>query len=310
MSQSRGDVGASRHGRRLADGTWSWGQWFRDDVGASRHGRGIDAKARREAKARAKWEREAERRCRLCYAVERGGEGHDLTLAEIRTIQAIAVGEHTWTPTEALAQVGLNGSTLAGLVAGGWVEEFQTEEGELLTLSVWAVESLGLDVAEHWEVYPGIAEQTDSSGEKTRMPVREPHEVPRWATRPAPPEPGMPKPKRVPIKLPFLFRMSRLPDDVIQGMLARTITDPVAEAIENEEYKLREARTEDGRLDVDEESGKIKLEPVLLWAPEAKDGLRGGVADPHGGKIPIDSRLGSKGRKLGKKRRRKGRRPA
>lgn len=275
---------------------------------APNHGRSGDSRA--EAKARVRWEREADRRIRLCYAVEVGGEGHNLTIPEVRTLQEIAVGEQTWTPAETLAQAGLNGATLAGLVADGWVEEFRTEDGELLTLSTWAVEALGLEVSEHWEVYPGVADQEDCSGEKTRMAVREPHEIPRWSTRPPPLEPGMPKPKRVPIKLPFLFRLSKLPDDVIEGMLARAVADPVEEAIQNEEcerYWMREARTEAGSLDVDAESGKVKLEPVTIWAPPAEDGIKGGLADPHCGKIPLDPRLG-KSRKPGKRRKRQKRR--
>jgi hypothetical protein len=246
----------------------------RGDVGASRHGRGIDAKARAEAKARARWKREAERRVRLCYAVEKGGEDHGLLLAETRTLQEIAVGEKIWTEVESLERGGLNGTTLAGLVTAGWAEEFQTEAGPAVTLSLLAVEALGLDVAEHWEVFSGVAEQEDSSGEKTRMVVREPHEIPRWSTCPLPPEPGMPKPKRVPIKLPFLFRLSKLPDEVIQGLIARTIVDPVEEAIEREEceramekeqqFLEQEMRTEDGRLDVDEKTSQVKLEPVII----------------------------------------------
>jgi hypothetical protein len=225
------------------------------------------AKARREAKAKAKWEREAERRVRLCYAVERGGEGHGLSLPEIRTLQAISVGEQTWTPAAELARVGLNGTTLAGLVAVGWVEQFQTEEGEMLTFSPWAAEALGIEPQERWEVFSGVTEQEDSSGEKTRMVVREPHEIPRWSSCPPPPEPGMPKSKRVPLKLPFLFRLSKLPEEVIEGLIARTIVDPVEEAIQNEElerYLEREVRTEDGRLDVDEKTSQVKLEPVII----------------------------------------------
>jgi hypothetical protein len=254
MSRTNGDGGASEHGR--------------SDKGRAK------AKARREAKARARWEREAERRVRLCYAVERGGEGHGLSLPEVRCLQTIAVGEKTWTTTAELAQVSLNGTTLAGLVAVGWVEEFVLEDGPAVMLSEWAVEALGLDVIEHWEVFSGVAEQEDSSGERTRMVVREPHEIPRWSTCPLPPEPGMPRPKRVPIKLPFLFRLSKLPEDVIQGLIARTIVDPVEEAIEREEceraiekeqqFLEQEMRTEDGRLDVDEITSQVKLEPVII----------------------------------------------
>jgi hypothetical protein len=274
---------------------------------ASEKGRSDKAKARREAKARAKWEREAERRVRLCYAVELGGEGHGLSLPEVRCLQEIAVGEKTWTPAAELARVDLNGSTLAGLVTVGWVEEFHTEAGPAVMLSEWAVEALGLDVVEHWEVFSGVAEQEDSSGEKTRMVVREPHEIPRWSTCMPPPEPGMPRPKRVPIKLPFLYRLSKLPEDVIEGMLARTVADPVEEAMANEElerYLEREARTESGSFDVDEKSGKVKIEPVTLWAPPADDGLKGGLADPHGGKIPIAKPRGQASKKKKRRRRR------
>jgi hypothetical protein len=286
MSQANGDGGSPRHGRS-------------DKAGAK-------AKARREAKARARWEREAERRVRLCYAVELGGEGHGLSLPEVRCLQEIAVGEKTWTPAAELARVDLNGSTLAGLVAVGWVEEFVLKDGPAVMLSEWAVEALGLDVVEHWEVFSGVAEQEDSSGEKTRMVVREPHEIPRWATRTAPPEPGLPKPRRVPIKLPFLYRLSKLPEDVIQGLIARTIVDPVEEAIANEErerYLEREARTETGQLDVDEDSGKVKIEPVTLWAPP-DDGLKGGLNDIHGGKIPIAKPRGQASKKKKRRRRR------
>lgn len=279
--------------------------------GAPDHGRSGKAKSRAEAKARAKWEREAERRIRLCYAVELGGEGHGLTTPEVRTLQAIAVAEQTWTPAADLARVGLNGTTLTGLMEVGWVEEFVLEDGPAVTLSPWAAEVLGLEPEEHWEIHPGIADQEDNSGEKTLTRVREPHEIPRWSTRPPPREPGMPRPKQVPLKLPFLFRLSRLPEEVIQGLLARTIADPVEEAMANEErerYLEREARTETGQLDVDPESGQVRIEPVLLWPPETRDGLRGGVADPHVGKIPIDARLGAKGRPRGKKKRRRRRR--
>jgi hypothetical protein len=279
---------------------------------ASGHARSGKAKARAEAKARAKWEREADRRARLCYAVELGGEGHGMSPLEIRTLQGIAVGERTWTPAETLATAGLNGSTLSGLVEQGWVEEFALEEGNALTFSPWAVEALGLDTDEHWEVHPGIANQQDSALEKTNTPVREPHEVPRWNLRPSPPEPGIPKPKPRPIKLPFLYRLSQLPEEVVKGMLARTIADPVEEAIQNEEierYLEREARTETGQLDVDTESGKIRVEPITLWASPADDGLKGGVSDPHGGKIPLDPRMAT-GRKPGKKKKRRRRRSA
>jgi hypothetical protein len=256
---------------------------------ASGHDKRSDkAKARREAKAKARWEREAERRVRLCYAVERGGEGHGLSLPEVRCLQTIAVGEKTWTPAAELARVGLNGSTLAGLVAVGWVEEFVLEDGPAVMLSEWAVEALGLDVTEHWEVFSGVAEQEDSSGEKTRMIVREPHEIPRWSSCPPPPEPGMPKPKRVPLKLPFLFRISRLPDDVIQGLLARTIADPVEEAIKREEWLMEQARTEDGRLDVDPASGAVREVPVVLF----------------GSKIPREKPKKQRGKKRRRKRRR------
>jgi hypothetical protein len=289
MSQANGDGGAPGHGRS-------------DKAGAK-------AKARREAKARARWEREAERRVRLCYAVELGGEGHGLSLPEVRTLQTIAVGEKTWTTSAELARVGLNRTTLAGLVAVGWVEEFVLEDGPAVMLSEWAVEALGLDVVEHWEVFSGVAEQEDSSGEKTRMVVREPHEIPRWSTCMPPPEPGMPRPKRVPIKLPFLYRLSKLPEDVIQGLIARTIVDPVVEAMANEEYLLREARearTEDGRLDIDPETGQVRLEPaepVTLWATP-DDGLKGGVSDPYGGKIPIARPRGRPSKKKKRRRRR------
>jgi hypothetical protein len=53
-----------------------------------------------------------------------------------------------------------------------------------------------------------------------------------------------------------------------------------------------------------EGSGKIKVEPILLWAPPAEDGLKGGLSDAHGGKIPLDARMG-KARKAGKKKRRR-----
>jgi hypothetical protein len=272
---------------------------------ASGRARSDKAKAKAEAKARAKWEREAERRVRLCYAVERGGWEHDLLLPEIRVLQAISVGEQTWTPMAELARVGLNGTTLAGLVAAGWVEDFPTEEGEMLTFSPWAAEALGIEPQERWEVFSGVAEQEDSSGERTRMTVREPNEIARWNLRPQPPEPGMPRPKPQPIKLPFLFRLSKLPEDVVQGLIARTIVDPVEEAMANEElerYLEREARTESGSLAVDSDSGKVKIEPVTLWAPPTDDGLKGGVADPHGGKIPIAK---PRGRQSKKKRRRR-----
>jgi hypothetical protein len=281
---------------------------------ASGRARSDKAKARREAKARARWEREAERRVRLCYAIERNGEGHGLLLPEVRVLQAISVGEQTWTPTAELARVGLNGTTLAGLMAVGWVEDFSTEAGEMLTFSPWAAEALGIEPQERWEVFSGVAEQEDSSGERTRMTVREPNEIARWNLRPQPPEPGMPRPKPQPIKLPFLYRLSKLPEDVIEGMIARTIIDPVEEAIENEEcqramekerrFLERQARTETGQLDVDPESGQIRMEPVVLFPTHADDGLKGGVADSHGGKIPLDPRM-STGRKPGKKKKRR-----
>jgi hypothetical protein len=270
-------------------------------------GRSGKARARREAKARARWEREAERRIRLCYAVEVGGEGHGLTLPEVQTLQQIAVGERTWTPTETLAQVGLNGSTLAGLVASGWVEEFQTEDGPCVTLSSWSAEVLRVDSEERWETLSGPIDQEDSSGERTRSHVRLPQEVPRFEAQPPPPEPGMPRPKPKPIKLPFLFRMSRLPDDVIQGILARTVADPVDEAMANEEherYLEREARTESGSLDVDPSTGQIRMEPVTLWAPPAEDEFRGGLNDTHGGKIPIAKPRGRPSKKKRRKRKR------
>jgi hypothetical protein len=274
---------------------------------ASGRARSDKAKARAEAKARARWEREAERRVRLCWAVERGGEGHGLSLPEVRTLQAIAVGEKTWTPAAELASAGLNGATLAGLVSVGWVEEFRTEEGEVLTFSPWSAEVLGIEAQERWEIFSGVIEQEDSSGEKTCSSVREPHEIPRWTTHPPPREPGMPTPRRVPIKLPFLFRLSKLPEDIIEGLLARAVADPVAEAIEREEFERyleREARTESGSFDVDPSTGQVRIEPVTLWAPEAEDGLKGGLNDIHGGRIPIDPRLG-KGKRPGKKKRRR-----
>jgi hypothetical protein len=274
------------------------------EVSGRSQGRAGKARARAEAKARARWEREAERRIRLCYAVERGGEGHGLSPPEVRTLQTIAVGDRTWTQVDELARVGLNGPILAGLAATGWVEEFRTEEGPAVTLSSWSAEVLGVDAEERWETHPGPIEQEDSSGEKTRSYVRQPQEVPRFEARPPPPEPGMPRPRP---------RLSRLPDDVVHGMLARTVADPVEEAMareEYEEYLRREKRTEAGSYEVDEETGKVKTEPTLLWAPEAEDGLKGGIADDRGGKIPIDPRL-SKSRPPGKKKkRRKRRRPA
>jgi hypothetical protein len=274
---------------------------------ASGRARSDKSKARAEAKALARWEREAERRVRLCWAVERGGEGHGLSLPEVRTLQAIAVGEKTWTPAAELASAGLNGATLAGLVSVGWVEEFRTEEGEVLTFSPWSAEVLGIEAQERWEIFSGVIEQEDSSGEKTCSSVREPHEIPRWATHPPPREPGMPTPRRVPIKLPFLFRLSKLPEDIIEGLLARAVADPVEEAMANEElerYLEREARTESGSFDVDEDSGKVKIEPVTLWAPPADDGLKGGVSDPHGGKIPIAKPRGQASKKKKRRRRR------
>jgi hypothetical protein len=302
MSQTRGDVGALRHGRRLADGTWSWGQWFRGDVGVPGYGRSNKARARREAKAKAKWEREAERRSRLCYAVERGGEGHELLPSQIQTLQAIAVGERTWTPAAELARVGLNGTTLAGLVAVGWVEEFPLAEGMALTLSAWAAEALSLD-------------QEDSACEKTHSScVPQPQEVPRFEVRPPPREKGMPKPKPRSIKLPSRFHFSWLPPDVIIGLLPRDVPSALDEviaaeeqqrAVDRERFLEQESRTETGQLDVDPSTGHVRVEPVLLWAPPAEDGLKGGLADLHGGKILIAK---PRGRQSKKKRRR--RRPA
>jgi hypothetical protein len=313
MSQTRGDVGALRHGRRLADGTWSWGQWFRGDVGVPGYRRSDKARARREAKALVRWEREAERRIRLSYTVERGGEGHKLLPSEIQILQAIAVGERTWTPAAELVRVGLNGSTLAGLVSAGWVEEFPLTEGMALTLSAWAAEALSLDQEEQWEVHSGPIDQEDSACEKTRSCVSQPHEVPRFEVRPPPCEKGMPKPRPRAIKLPNRFHFSWLPTEVILGLLPRDVPSALDEAIANEErqraadrerYLEREVRTEDGRLDVDPESGRVRMEPVTFGAPPADDGLKGGLNDIHGGKIPLDARMG-KARKAGKKKRRR-----
>lgn len=247
-----------------------------------------------------------DRELRVCYSVARAGESHGLLPSEIQVLQAIATGERTWTRVDDLARVGLNGSTLSGLVASNWVEEFLTEDGTAVTLSVWSAEVLSLDSDEYWEIHPGVVDQEDSSGEKTRSHIRQPQEVPRFETRPPPREPGMPRPRPKPIKLPFLFRLSRLPDDVIQGLLARTIVDPVEEAIANEEceraargepeFVVREARTEDGRLDVDPDTGKVRLEPVICMPDYT----------PHGGKIPIAKPRG----RLSKKKRRKRRRSA
>jgi hypothetical protein len=239
-------------------------------VDVSGHGRAGDrrAKARawREAKARAKWEREAERRARLCYAVERGSEGHKLLPSEIQTLQAIAVGERTWTPAAELARVGLNGATLSGLVAVGWVEEFPLAEGMALTLSAWAAEALSLDQEEQWEVHSGPIDQEDSACEKTRSCVSQPHEVPRFEARPPPREKDMPRPRPRAIKLPNRFHLSWLPTEVILGLLPRDVPSALDEAIaREEEYLMEQARLEDGRLDVDPESGTVREVPVVLF---------------------------------------------
>jgi hypothetical protein len=279
------------------------------------------ASGQRRADVAGQGRAEAERRGRLCHAVDGAGESYRLSTAERSILRALATGERTWVRVADLKQAGLNGSTsstLAGLVERGWVEEFPTEDGAAATLSCWAAETLGLDQEEHWEYYPGTIDQEDSSGERTSSRVRQPHECPRWELRPGPREPGMPKLKPKPIKLPARFHLSFLPVDVIIGLIPRAVPSALDDAIANEERKLtaererfleQEARTETGQLDVDPESGRVRVEPVTLWAPAAEDGLRGGVGDTRGGKVPIDPRLG-KARKPGKKKRRNGKRPA
>jgi hypothetical protein len=230
---------------------------------------------------------EREHVSQVCWAVEQGGRAHDLSEAQIRTLQGIAVGDRTWTDVGQLGRMGLNGSTLAGLIASSWVEQFVTEDGPAVTFSSFAAEVLGLDVTEHWEIYPGVVDQEDSSGERTSSPVRFPHEIPRFEARPLPREPGMPKPRRVPIKLPFLFHLSGLPEDVIAGLKSRSVPTPLDEAIAHEEFLLQESRLEDGRLDVDEESGRVKTEPIILF----------------GQKVPREKAKARRGTKGGKKRR-------
>lgn len=228
---------------------------------------------------------EAEHVLRVSYGVEVAGLAHGLGPDEVLALREIAVAERTWCAVASLVVAGVAAETLAGLETHGWLESFPLAAGPAISLTPWAAEVFGLDQVERWEAVAVVIDQEDSSGEKTRTPLREPTEVPRWDLAPPPREPGQPRPKKVPLQLPRSFSRCHLPEDVVRGLLARTVPTPPEECIAREEWLMEQARTAEGTLDVDPDSGKVREVPVVLF----------------GSRIPREKPR----RKVGKKKRRR-----
>ncbi len=182
--------------------------------------------------------------------------GHaELTLGQESALRAIVEAPLAWTTLARLKRLG-HGRAVEELLTLGLVVTWERDalsrrlvRGPFITLSPLAEERLGVEIFEEG-----------------------PDEHPRWIEPgdvPTQVLPGSSRPR------PFVVSSESNPRLRLPEMVRDRSAGPVDQAIANEEFLMVESRTDDGRLDVDPQSGRVKREPVVIF----------------GRKVPIDRRL-------------------
>jgi hypothetical protein len=130
-------------------------------------------------------------------------------------------------------------STIDGLVTGGWMDRSDAPMwGPMVTLTPWGAARLGVELHEYSD---------DSEGAS------------RW---------GLPELVPRPIKMGRGFATSNNP--LALALAADPELGPLESLIAEEEWLTRQATTEDGRLAVDAITGRVKVEPILLFGLKIK----------------------------------------
>jgi hypothetical protein len=227
------------------------------------------------------WDDLTEAQGRAVQAVVRGIDAHD----DIRRGRAEREWDHrpAWSRVEDLARAGHDADTIESLVDSepAWLEECDLPGGRVVTLTPWAAECLRLETRDFWE-YVDTVEPPPKAKPGKPLHVENLVELPRWVPVPPPREPGSPRPPKVCITLPERHHTCRLPDWldplwVGTKAIAKATTSkemsPLDELIAQEEierkhYVVQEKVKEDGSLEVDPETGRVKLERLTIRGQE------------------------------------------
>jgi hypothetical protein len=208
-------------------------------------------------------------------------------------------GRHAIIAAHALAALGHDEGTLAGLVDDGWLVRWQLGGEVLRRMLPQGGERFGLrrDQVNPKASYDLLTLSPWGAERVARMIAETASEVPYWAAQPPPRAKGEPAPRPRPLMMPTGYRTRRLPDwSMVDAADPRP--GPVQEAIDHEEYLVQQAVSETGEP-VRDETGTVVMAPLLCQAPKAPsgDGLKGGLAGRHDGRIPVDKRIRGKKRK-------------
>jgi hypothetical protein len=207
-------------------------------------------------------------------------------------------GRHAIIAAHALAALGHDERTLAGLVEDGWLVRWQLGGDVLRRMLPVSGERFGLrrDQVDPKASYDLLTLSPWGAERVARMIAETSSEVPYWAAQPLPRAKGEPAPRMRPLAMPAGYRTRRLPD-WSQSDPEDPRPGPVQEAIDHEEYLVQQAVSETGEP-VRDETGTVVMAPLLCQAPKAAgDGLKGGLSGRHDGRIPVDKRIRGKKRK-------------
>jgi hypothetical protein len=204
-------------------------------------------------------------------------------------------GRHAIIAAPALAALGHDEETLAGLVDDGWLVRWPLEGDVLRRMLPMSGERFGLrrDQVDPKASYDLLTLSPWGAERVARMIAETASEVPYWAAQPPPRAKGEPAPRPRPLAMPAGYRTRRLPDWA-QADPEDPRPGPVQEAIDHEEYIVQQAVSDTGEP-VRDETGTVVMAPLLCQAPIATgDGLKGGLAGRHDGRIPVDKRIRGK----------------
>jgi hypothetical protein len=207
-------------------------------------------------------------------------------------------GRHAIIAAPALAALGHDEETLAGLVEDGWLVRWQLGGDVLRRMLPQSGERFGLrrEQVDPKASYDLLTLSPWGAERMTRMIAETASEVPYWAAQPPPRAKGEPAARMRPLAMPTGYRTRRLPDWSMADP-EDPRPGPVQEAIDHEEYLVQQAVSETGEP-VRDETGTVVMAPLLCQAPMAAgDGLKGGLSGRHDGRIPVDKRIRGKKRR-------------
>jgi hypothetical protein len=205
-------------------------------------------------------------------------------------------GRHAIIAAPALAALGHDEGTLAGLVEDGWLVRWPLGGDVLRRMLPQGGERFGLrrEQVDPKASYDLLTLSPWGAERVARMIAETSSEVPYWAAQPPPRAKGEPAPRPRPLMMPTGYRTRRLPDwSMVDAADPRP--GPVQEAIDHEEYLVQQAVSETGEP-VRDETGTVVIAPLLCQGPKVPtgDGLKGGLSGRHDGRIPVDRRIRGK----------------